>query len=110
MQCIIGCMESLFWAIILMMIILMISAIILVQNMTAYKVDNPSSYCDNTQECDDINNMFGTVWLCMFALFQVTTSGLAWGDVLPRVQLAGDLATVFYVFCIIFFQFAFFNI
>lgn len=106
MQCVLGSIFSLFWACVFLLVILMISALIVVQHVTNYRIDHPE--CHET--CENMRLWFGSVATAMLRLFMSTTGGMSWGDLYAAVELCGPGVSLFIICYTVFFQFAFFNI
>jgi len=118
MQCVLGSFISLFWAILFLMVLLMICSLIAVQNVTNWRIDHPNcqeldgeDLHDMTQEeCEHMKVWFGSVGSAMLSMFMGTTGGIDWGDLYATVKHCGPTFRFFFLFYIVFFNFAFFNI
>merc|ERR1712113_391264 len=106
-KCVVGSMGSLFWATTFLTLMLMMGALVFVQGMASYRMDNPERH---HEQCDAIEPMFGSVLAAMITLLQTTTGGCDWGDVYDVVRLSGTFNNVLFLSFIIFFTFSFFNI
>jgi len=81
--CVLGSILSLFWACVFMAVLVMISALVMVEAVASYRIDDPT--CDGEQDpCEKLEEWFGKVRTAMFTLLQCTPE--AWGGAIWSVQ------------------------
>lgn len=106
-NCIAGSLGSLFWATLFLTLMLMITALVFVQSMSNFQIENPD--CKH-ELCPQVHQMFGSVISAMIVLLETTTGGCDWSEVYEVMHLTGPLNSFLFIAYIIFFTFAFFNI
>lgn len=108
LDCMLGSALPLFSACALMALVLLIFALILVQSMTAFQINNRDQL--DEQLGWQIRDSYGSVQLAMVALFQSSTGGRDWGDLYDLVLHTGTMNGVVFVLYVITFTFAVSNI
>lgn len=110
-SCVIGSFVSLFWACSFLVVVLWVAALVMVQSMSQFRMDHCKQLDVSTGEnCKDVKENFGSVTSAMLALFMSTTGGRDWMEVFDLVKEGGLTIAGSFLFFIIFFNFAFFNI
>jgi hypothetical protein len=108
LNCLFGCMQSLFWAIVLLTFLMGMFAVFFVQDVTNYMTDQ---YGELNQEVqDDFLGKFGTVGKSMITLCQAVTGGDDWGQTWMLLLRTGMISPTLFVFYIILFMIAIWNI
>jgi len=98
--------KVLLWSCVLLATIVMIYALIFIQALTQYRIDNNEKAQD-----PQIVGSFGNLPTAMMTLFQSTTGGADWSDAYNLTSKAGDRAAQFwFVTFIIFFEMAMINL
>ena len=103
-----GCAGSLFWAVEITAIILVLFALFFVQNVTSSLLDEDSGL--DEVERGDILMGFGSVRHVILILIQCVTSGQDWGTYYSIEVLTGPLNSATFIFFIQVFIMAVWNI
>lgn len=97
---VLDCILPLFWALLLICLFLVIAALIFVQTITNFRIDNAGRIDDDLR--DRLNTTFGSVGMAMMTTLQASTGALSWADIyniLCRVSwVSGLLFIVFFMF------------
>jgi len=99
MQCVIGSFFSLFWSIVLLVMVLLVFSMIFVQQLTSAMVEKPSAF--TPEEHQSIHDRFGSVQVGVFSLFQCVAGGTDWADCYDAVKLAGQLNSFIFIVLIV---------
>jgi len=103
----------------MIVLILLVSALLFLEVLTQYKIENPEMFgddCNSTQnptQCMFFNAFwrdFGSVGKAMMVLFQSTTGGRNWYDIDYVLGSTGPFAKIMVTAYVTFFMFAFLNI
>eukprot|EP00928_Gymnodinium_smaydae_P016866 TRINITY_DN16385_c1_g1_i2.p1 TRINITY_DN16385_c1_g1~~TRINITY_DN16385_c1_g1_i2.p1 ORF type:complete len:648 (+),score=77.95 TRINITY_DN16385_c1_g1_i2:170-2113(+) len=106
---IVKCLSILFWAFVMMSLIMYVFALVFLQLFAAYF--DLAIYEDrDTPERDLAVHFFGDIGLTMISLFQGASGGVDWHEIFDVVKILGPLGTSAFIFFIGFFQFAVVNI
>lgn len=106
--CLIGCGSSLFWAVVIILLILVLFSMFLVQAMTMYIFEFAD---DMDQEFrQTAASSFGSVHKCMITLFMCVSGGTDWIEPYNLVRRTGELNGCVFLFFIFFFVIAVWNI
>lgn len=98
---------GLFWAFVTLALILYIFALMFVQGLTGYVIDEGVNVGPINEQ---IKYYFGSVQTAALTLYKCTSGGLNWHDMYVIVSEAGPIASAQYIFFIGFFNFALLNI
>jgi len=98
LQCVLGSLRSLVWALVLLMGFTIVFSILLVQQFAnAFTMNTSSPFTDS--EIKIIDDSFGSVYKSMIALFKSITGGADWGDFYNLARILVHLVHL-YSFCI----------
>lgn len=105
---IVGCGDSLFWAVVLLMTIIFVFSACFTQVVSGTLADGANIF--TAEEVDSLNMNYGTLFRTVYSLFKSVAGGISWGEVCdPLIVISPVLAMVF-CFFIIFVSFAVLNI
>lgn len=109
LDCVLGSFVSLFWCLLLLFFVLYVFALVMVQGITqALQQDTGRTL--NSGDAAKTEMYFGTVTGAVLTLLQSTTSGVDWREVYVLLEKAGGYLPIVYVFYILFFVIAAWNI
>eukprot|EP00929_Paragymnodinium_shiwhaense_P011877 TRINITY_DN11824_c0_g3_i1.p1 TRINITY_DN11824_c0_g3~~TRINITY_DN11824_c0_g3_i1.p1 ORF type:complete len:650 (-),score=113.55 TRINITY_DN11824_c0_g3_i1:279-2228(-) len=112
-DCVLGCLENLFWALIMIILVLLLFAIYFVQAFESWISDNldTDSPSEDVQEAvAGIKQQFGSVQLGMLTLSKAISGGADWAETFEIVSQTGLLNSFVFLIMIIFFAVAVWNI
>jgi len=107
-DCVAGSLLPLLWCLVILMFFWVIFALLFVQGMASYLIQNGASISDDKKK--QSMEAFGSVEKAIFTLFQATTGGNDWGAFYDLVKPTGTLYAWLFIFYIAFFVFAAMNI
>jgi len=112
LDCVLGSFISLFWCMLLLLFVLYGFALLLVQGLTQTLLRQDFGSTDDYDGdlSADIADYFGSVAAAMATLLQSTTNGIDWRIVYNALVQCGTLVTTVYLFYILFFAIAAWNI
>jgi hypothetical protein len=102
-----GCVISLFWSIIMLLLVFFMFGVAFVQSSTAWLTDPDNR---GSEEGEILKDEFGTVQGAMIALFRSCTGGDDWSYFYFALNETGDMYGLLYLFFIAFANIAFLNI
>jgi len=108
LDCLLSSVGQLTWCLLLIVFVLYLFALIFVQALSSYALENWDSL--NEHERLLIGKAFGNVGVAMVSLFQATTGGVDWWDHYDLMCTAGDFLGATYLWFIAFFAIAAWNI
>jgi len=94
-QCILGSMFTLMWAMLALFLVMLIYSIVIVQQMTAYVVEHRDTVSDF--EFEDISAGFGSVRNGVLSLLMCASGGTDWGPMYDIVRNAGVFASIAFI-------------
>lgn len=103
-----NCAISLFWSFIMIVFVIYIFALIFLQGLTGYLMDNYGQVSDT--QVEEINSSFGSLYTSMVSLYMAVTGGNDWGYYLDLVKKAGVFYELLFLMFTFFFVFALLNI
>jgi hypothetical protein len=107
-QGIIGCGNSLFWAIVLLLTIILVFATCFTQVVTASLAENKGMF--TPQEEKVLRTSYGSLLRTVYSLFKAIAGGVSWGELAdPLLNMSPALCVIFCLF-IVFVVFAVMNI
>eukprot|EP00931_Biecheleriopsis_adriatica_P017240 TRINITY_DN12420_c0_g1_i4.p1 TRINITY_DN12420_c0_g1~~TRINITY_DN12420_c0_g1_i4.p1 ORF type:complete len:532 (+),score=93.65 TRINITY_DN12420_c0_g1_i4:39-1634(+) len=83
-------MNSFFWSLVTLALIMYICAIVLISGVTEY-LKVPSASSDDLRIRAEAATKWGSIWRAMDTLFSSVTGGAPWGNVVEPLQKAGGL-------------------
>lgn len=107
-QCVVGSMSSLLCSFSIMLGFTCIFAVVLVQQMAVYLIENQHVLA--ADHVADIHKNFGSVARASLCLFQCIAGGTDWGTIYDMVQMSGTTAASAFVIYIVLVWFALQNI
>jgi voltage-gated sodium channel len=108
LNCLLGSMASLFWSIVMMVIIFFMFGLVFVQNTASYLAANADSL--PAEEYALLAKEFGSVQDAMIGLFMSTTGGNDWSRYYEVLVPVGTFTSFTYLFFVAFSQIALMNI
>jgi hypothetical protein len=108
LDCLLGSFFGLFWALVLIGVLMYIYALIFVQALTEYVIENRDEISKTQQ--DDITTYFGSVVAGLLTVYKCLTGGMDWGDIYILVQPAGVIAGPACLLMVAFFTISVWNI
>eukprot|EP00929_Paragymnodinium_shiwhaense_P049364 TRINITY_DN24902_c0_g1_i1.p1 TRINITY_DN24902_c0_g1~~TRINITY_DN24902_c0_g1_i1.p1 ORF type:complete len:802 (+),score=91.93 TRINITY_DN24902_c0_g1_i1:175-2580(+) len=108
LACLVGCGPSLFWAVVIIIMILVLFSMFLVQAMTMHVLENGDAMDETTLA--GIEELFGSVATAAITLFQCVTGGKNWDHPFEIVRATGTLNASVFVFFVFFTVIAVWNI
>eukprot|EP00929_Paragymnodinium_shiwhaense_P025170 TRINITY_DN15283_c2_g1_i1.p1 TRINITY_DN15283_c2_g1~~TRINITY_DN15283_c2_g1_i1.p1 ORF type:complete len:762 (-),score=159.92 TRINITY_DN15283_c2_g1_i1:148-2433(-) len=105
-ECLRGCFVQLFWAVVMMTIVLLIFSLFFVQALSGYLRTDDTDLSAKTE----ILEFFGSVQGTMLVLFKVVSGGTDWGEPYAVVASTGPMASSVFLFFVMFFTVAVWNI
>jgi hypothetical protein len=113
-DCAMGSFMQLLWCLVVIAFILYLFSLVFVQGMTDYLgdlvLDKAVLEESEADVYTDVVASFGSVQQTMLLLLQSVTGGLDWQEIYDRILLSGDIRAAVYVFYILFFVVAIWNI
>eukprot|EP00929_Paragymnodinium_shiwhaense_P002113 TRINITY_DN102302_c0_g1_i1.p1 TRINITY_DN102302_c0_g1~~TRINITY_DN102302_c0_g1_i1.p1 ORF type:complete len:662 (+),score=106.08 TRINITY_DN102302_c0_g1_i1:50-2035(+) len=110
-ECLKGCMVQLFWAVVMMTMVLLVFSMFFVQALSTHlRVVGFEPYNEIGIDKDMIVQAFGSVQDSMLTLLQVVSGGSEWHPAYQFFAATGPMLSVVYLFFVIFFQVAVWNI
>ncbi|CAJ1403452.1 unnamed protein product [Effrenium voratum] len=106
---ILSTLKSLFWALVLLGLIMYIFAVLFTQAVNDHLVD-PDSPSMEAKELMAAHNYYGSLFDTMLSLFMSICGGVSWEDVIAPLKVISVLWTIIYVFYIAFVYFAVLNV
>jgi hypothetical protein len=106
LSCLTGCLMSLMWSIIMMMIIVFMFSLVFVQETASHF----SSIPKGEDRDDALSESFGSVQNAMLTLYSAATGGQDWQVFYTTISETGELASIIFLFYIAFIQIAMWNI
>jgi len=107
-QSITHCVGAMFWAFVMLALILYIAALFFVQMMRGHLQERDGTIDDETVSM--IYNYFGSIGQGVLTLYQSASGGLDWENVYAIVSRSGPFTSTGFIFFIWFFNFAVINI
>jgi hypothetical protein len=107
LQCLLGSLSSLFWSIVMLLLVLYMFSLIFVQNVAAYFAETES--IDPVLE-EKLMEDFGSVQRSMLTLYKSCSSGEDWGKYHDEFRKTGTFNTYLFIFFVAFIQIALLNI
>jgi hypothetical protein len=89
-DCLLGSFFGLFWALVLIGVIMYIFALIFVQAFTEYLIEEGDSLSPVMRR--DIENYFGSVSNAVLSVYMMLTGGIDWGDMYALLDITGVIA------------------
>merc|ERR1711963_282626 len=90
--CLVGCGSSLFWAVVIILLILVLFSMFFVQTMTMYILEYGTTDDVDQDFLQDVTTCFGSVYKCIITLFQCVSGGEDWIGPYNIVKRTGDLS------------------
>lgn len=113
-DCMLGSFMQLLWCLVVIAFILYLFSLVFVQGMTDFLADLVAEQATlTTSQVDEYQGVvdhFGSVPHAMLLLLQSVTGGLDWFEIYDIILLSGGLRAAVYVFYILFFVVAIWNI
>eukprot|EP00929_Paragymnodinium_shiwhaense_P011876 TRINITY_DN11824_c0_g2_i1.p1 TRINITY_DN11824_c0_g2~~TRINITY_DN11824_c0_g2_i1.p1 ORF type:complete len:488 (-),score=64.42 TRINITY_DN11824_c0_g2_i1:632-2095(-) len=112
-DCVLGCLENLFWALIMILLVLLLFSIYFVQTFEGWisaNVDAPDASEEVRSTVVGIKEQFGSVQMGMLTLSKAISGGADWADIFDVVMKTGYLNAFVFLSMIIFFVVAVWNI
>eukprot|EP00929_Paragymnodinium_shiwhaense_P112429 TRINITY_DN8068_c0_g1_i1.p1 TRINITY_DN8068_c0_g1~~TRINITY_DN8068_c0_g1_i1.p1 ORF type:complete len:728 (+),score=150.25 TRINITY_DN8068_c0_g1_i1:83-2266(+) len=106
--CLVGCGPSLFWAVIIILLILVVFSMFLVQALTLYAMELGDKIDQDLLA--GIQKYFGSVGNGIITLFQCVSGGRDWEEVYATVGATGGVNSAVFLFFVFFFVIAVWNI
>eukprot|EP00929_Paragymnodinium_shiwhaense_P011874 TRINITY_DN11824_c0_g1_i4.p1 TRINITY_DN11824_c0_g1~~TRINITY_DN11824_c0_g1_i4.p1 ORF type:complete len:655 (-),score=80.38 TRINITY_DN11824_c0_g1_i4:151-2115(-) len=106
-DCVLGCLENLFWALLMILLVLLLFSIFFVQSFESWLTFNVDA---EEQSRHQILEKFGSVQMSMLTLFYSTTGGTDWADIYKVVRKTDSMSSFMFLGMIIFFAVAVWNI
>mmetsp|Transcript_844 Transcript_844/g.2352 ORF Transcript_844/g.2352 Transcript_844/m.2352 type:complete len:612 (+) Transcript_844:58-1893(+) len=112
MECMVSSLSQVFWCMVLLVFLTGVFATFLLQNATAFWMEEGGSPHNDEQEADLVNLRagFGSMGAAMFSLFQATTGGDDWGKMYHLLTYTGPANPIIFLLYILFFIIAAWNI
>jgi len=103
---------ALFWCMVLLIFTLAMFALVFVQLIGDFLVDNRDYGCDTADGCiiQDLQANFGSVQRSMLSLYMATTGGNDWAFYFDMVAQTSDVTACIFVFYTAFYYFGVFNL
>eukprot|EP00929_Paragymnodinium_shiwhaense_P111517 TRINITY_DN7964_c0_g1_i3.p1 TRINITY_DN7964_c0_g1~~TRINITY_DN7964_c0_g1_i3.p1 ORF type:complete len:661 (-),score=69.69 TRINITY_DN7964_c0_g1_i3:192-2174(-) len=108
-DCLRGCAMSLFWAVIMIGLVLLLFALLFVQALANHLQDEGDAVTDNVSK-DDIVEMFGSVESAILRLLELACGFGDWWAVYQVVAVTGPFTSTLFVFFTLFITIAVWNI
>merc|ERR1719265_1878038 len=107
---IVGSLQSFFWTVLMLSLIMYIFGIAFLQAITSYLTETDQDKIDMDGMKDEALTYYGGVHLSMLTLFQAITGGNDWENLAKPLQAAGDIYYGLFLFYIAFLTFAVLNV
>eukprot|EP00929_Paragymnodinium_shiwhaense_P012406 TRINITY_DN11957_c0_g1_i1.p1 TRINITY_DN11957_c0_g1~~TRINITY_DN11957_c0_g1_i1.p1 ORF type:complete len:720 (-),score=130.69 TRINITY_DN11957_c0_g1_i1:314-2356(-) len=107
-SCLIGCGPSLFWAVIIIFMILLVFSMYLVQAMTMHVLAEGHNMRE--EHLETIREKFGSVFDGAVTLFQCVSGGTDWENAYSVIKATGSDNVAIFLFFVLFFVIAVWNI
>jgi len=101
-------MRSLFWAMVLIFVIIYVFGIVFTQAATGYR----ATHCliEPRDECDQLGQFWGTLFISVLTLFQAMSGGVSWRDSLEPLASINMFYVLVFLAYISFVMFAVLNV
>jgi hypothetical protein len=106
LSCVLGCLNPMIWACVLIAFFLVMFSVFFVQTAATYIQDSHGTYPVNLE---DYKQFFGSVPVACLTLFQGISGGRDWGEVYEMVHFS-PASSIMFIILVLFFQLAVLNI
>jgi len=104
---IVGCVKSLMWAVVLLLVMLYMFGVFFTQGVTSYCIEHDK--CASA-EFEKHLSFYGSVPRSIYTLYKAMSGGVDWGDPAEPLSDVGGIYVLFYIFFITFATIAIMNI